>query len=80
MAMFAERTELALQQLKFGASNKDWGASLEVRRHGQEDRTTLPCCVPLAGPAPSRSAGLLVRLGASSARAVTREAFGQQVR
>ena len=41
MATFAERTELEAQQLKFGASSKDWGAFSEVQRHGHEDGIAL---------------------------------------
>ena len=41
MATVAERTELELQQLKFGASSKVCVAFLEVRRHGQEEGIAL---------------------------------------
>jgi hypothetical protein len=46
MATFAERTELELQQLKFGASSKVWVAFSEVRRHGQEEGVALHGCSP----------------------------------
>jgi hypothetical protein len=46
MATFAERTELELQPLKFGASRKVWGAFLEVWRHGQEEGIALYGCSP----------------------------------
>ena len=41
MATFAERTELELQLLKFGASSKDWVAFSEVQRHSQEEGIAL---------------------------------------
>jgi hypothetical protein len=41
MATFEERAELELQQLKFGASSKDWVAFSEVQRHGQEEGIAL---------------------------------------
>jgi hypothetical protein len=44
MATFVERTELELQQLKFGASSKLWVAFLEIQRHGQEEGITLHGC------------------------------------
>ena len=46
MATFAERTELELQQLKFGASSKVWVAFLEVQQHGQEEGIALQGCSP----------------------------------
>ena len=46
MATFAERTELELQPLKFGASNKVWVALWEGRRHGQEEGIALHGCSP----------------------------------
>ena len=44
MATFEERAELELQQLKFGASSKDWVAFSEVQRHGQEEGIALHGC------------------------------------
>jgi hypothetical protein len=41
MATFVERTALKLQQLKFGASSKDWVAFSEVQRHSQEEGIAL---------------------------------------
>jgi hypothetical protein len=41
MGTFAERTELELQQLKFGTASKDWVAFSEVQRHGQEEGIAL---------------------------------------
>ena len=46
MGTAAACTELALQQLKFGASSKVWVACMEVRWHGQEKRITLHGCSP----------------------------------
>jgi hypothetical protein len=44
MATFAERAELELQRLKFGASSKDGVAFSEVQRHGQEEGIALHGC------------------------------------
>jgi hypothetical protein len=44
MATFAERTELELRHLKFGASSKDWVAFSEVQQHGQEEGIALQGC------------------------------------
>ena len=46
MGTVAARTELELQQLKYGASGKVWVACLEVRRHGHEEGITLQGCSP----------------------------------
>jgi hypothetical protein len=50
MGTFAERTELELRQLKFGASSKDWVAFSEVQRHGQEEGIALHGCSPSLAP------------------------------
>ena len=44
MATFAERTELELQQLKFGAPSKDCVAFPDVQMHGQEEGIALHWC------------------------------------
>ena len=46
MATFEERTELELQQLKFGASSKLGSRFLEVQRHGEEEGIALHGCSP----------------------------------
>ena len=44
MGTIAARSELELQQLKFGASGKVWVACMEVLRYGQEEGIALHGC------------------------------------
>ena len=68
MGTVAARTELELQQLKYGASGKVWVACLEVRRHGHEEGITLHGCSPsLALRGPEQSAFWFVQAPASLA-------------